>query len=296
MFVRMHSTLAIMLLHFQVRFFFHSSLPTPSYQLIMSLFSKYPDEIRWRMEKREVYKWVQKWKHEAIPGQIMSLHQAQCTISNNPHTEVEKIESAQDTENQPEVTVSLLRSSQRSSQQSYDAEHADFGHNQVDRCEYDGLQQCLRRTSNEQDHTSFSSDDTNIVTDALLSEIQQCPVQRLAAPSSTPTSLTAAAHTMFPPKKSNTIDTSFTEKEMGLCSGKDSCSINDAKVQCMFAVSPLKRRRMWDRSAMDVSTETLLLHENIKEEQSEIIHAENIFTQSPLARRKKNLVKYAMDK
>ena len=193
--------------------FSHSSLPTPFHQLPMSLFSMYPDEIRWRMEKREVYTWVQKWKHEAIPGQIMSLHQAHCTISNNPRTEVEKIQSAQDTENQPEIAASLPRSFQRSSQQSYDAERADFGHNQVDRCEYDALQQCLRRTSNEQDDTSFSSDDTNIVTDALLSEIQQCPVQRLAAPSSTPTSLTAAAHTMFPPKKSNTIDTSFTEKE-----------------------------------------------------------------------------------
>ena len=107
------------------------------------------------MEEREVYRWVQKWKHEAIPGQIMSLHQAHCTISNNPHTEVEKIQSAQDTENQAEITASLPRSSQRSPQRSYDAEHADFGNNQADRCEYDALQQCLRRTSNEQDQILF---------------------------------------------------------------------------------------------------------------------------------------------
>ena len=97
----------------------------------MSLFSAYPDEIRWRMEKREVYKWVQKWKREAIPGQVMSLHRAHCTISSNPHTEVEKIQSVQDTENQAKITASSPRSPQR----SQDAGHTDFAKNQADRCE-----------------------------------------------------------------------------------------------------------------------------------------------------------------
>ena len=49
----------------------------------MSLFSAYPDEIRWRMERREVWKWVQKWKSEAIPGQVMSLRRGKCTLNKN---------------------------------------------------------------------------------------------------------------------------------------------------------------------------------------------------------------------